>query len=141
MEESGKPVAIRSSSHTIRAVAVAAVAAVVFGVLWGTVPLWSFWVVIACGFTIAEGIVRVTGAKRGSTYQTIGILGVLACAIICRVLLAYRFGYSPGYVGGILANARLDGPAGAEMYRRLALDIPNVVYTGLAMAIPYVRFR
>ncbi len=127
--------------RTVRAVAVAAVAALVFGAVWGLLPAWSFWFVIACAFIITEGIVRVTGARRGSVYQTVGMLGVLACAVICRVVLAYRFGLSPGDIGGVLANARLDGPAGRTIYTVLALDIPNVVYAGLAMAIPYVRFR
>lgn len=127
-----------SPQFTARAIGVAAVVAVVFGVAWGFFPEWSFWFAVASGFAIAEGTVRVTGAKRGSAYQTIGMVGVVACAVICRVVLARHYGYDWGRIGQTFSAARLDS---SGLYGDLALDIPNLVYTGLAMAIPYVRFR
>jgi len=127
-----------SPQFTARAVGVATVVAVVLGVAWGFFPEWSFWFVIASGFAIAEGTVRATGAKRGSTYQTIGMIGVFACAVICRVVLARHYGYDWGRIGQAFSTGRLDS---SGLYEALALDIPNLVYVGLAMAIPYVRFR
>jgi len=127
-----------SPQFTARAIGVAAVVAVIFGVAWGFFPEWSFWFAVASGFAIAEGTVRVTGAKRGSVYQTIGMVGVVACAVICRVVLARQSGYDWGRIGQAFSSARLDS---SGLYGDLALDIPNLVYVGLAMAIPYVRFR
>lgn len=131
-----------SPRYIALAVGVAAIVAVVLGVAWGFFPLWAFWFAIASGFAIAEGTVRVMGAKRGSTYQTIGMLGVLGCAVVCRIVLAQRFGYDWAKVGQAFASSRLDSSlAGSNLTRALALDIPNLVYIGLAMAIPYIRFR
>lgn len=125
-----------------RAVGIAALVAVALGMTWGFFPLWAFWFAVASGFAIAEGMVRVTGARRGSVYQTVGMIGVLACAIICRVVLAYRFGYDFTKIGQAFAVGRLDtSREGRNLTYALALDIPNLVYIGLAMAIPYIRFR
>ena len=131
-----------SPRYIVLAVSVAAIVAVVLGVAWGNNELWAFWFAIASGFAIAEGTVRVTGAKRGSAYQTIGMLGVFGCAVVCRIVLAHRFGYDWAKVGQAFASSRLDSSlAGSNLTRALALDIPNFVYVGLAMAIPYIRFR
>ncbi|MGI8856863.1 MAG: hypothetical protein ACR2JW_14025 [Thermomicrobiales bacterium] len=124
-----------------RAVAVAAVIAVAVGVAWAYQPAWSFWFAIGGAFAIAEAMVRVTGAKRGSTYQMIGMIAVLACIVICRVVLVHRLGLSLGDIGNILNSSRIDSPRSRALFNVLALDIPNFVYIALALAIPYVRFR
>lgn len=124
-----------------RAAAAAAVIALIFGVAWGFEPFWSFWFAIGCGFVIAEAIVRVTGAKRGSTYQTIGMVGVLACVVICRVVLANRLGIGLNDITNIVTSTRVDSPQSRALLQLMALDLPNIVYIGLALAIPYIRFR
>ncbi len=124
-----------------RAAAAAAVIALIFGVAWGFEPFWSFWFAIGCGFVIAEAIVRVTGAKRGSTYQTIGMVGVLVCIVICRVVLANRLGIGLNDITNIVTSTRVDSPQSRALLQLMALDLPNIVYIGLALAIPYTRFR
>lgn len=124
-----------------RAVAVAAFIAIVVGIAWGYQPAWSFWFAIGGAFAIAEAMVRATDAKRGSTYQMIGMIGVLAAIIICRVVIAHRLGLTLGDIGTILGSSRIDSTLSRSLFSALALDLPNFVYIALALAIPYVRFR
>jgi hypothetical protein len=132
----------RTSPQLIaRAVAVAAVIAIAVGVAWAYQLAWSFWFAIGGAFAIAEAMVRVTGAKRGSTYQMIGMIAVLASVVICRIVLVHRLGLTLGDIGTILGSSRIDSPLSRSLFAALALDIPNLVYIVLALAIPYVRFR
>ncbi|MGI8857527.1 MAG: hypothetical protein ACR2JW_17475 [Thermomicrobiales bacterium] len=124
-----------------RASAIAALIAIGVGVAWAYQPAWSFWFAVGGAFAVAEAMVRVTGAKRGNTYQMIGMVAVLASIIICRVVLTHRLGLSLGDIGTILGSSRIDSPLSRSLFAALALDIPNLVYIALALAIPYVRFR
>lgn len=135
------PVYRTSPQLVARAVAVTAVIALVFGVGWGFQPFWSFWFAIGCGFVIAEAIVRVTGAKRGTTYQIIGMVGVVACIVICRVVIANRLGIGLSDILNIVTSTRVDSPQSRALLQVMALDLPNIAYIALAVAIPYVRFR
>jgi hypothetical protein len=130
-----------SPQLVVRAVAVAAVIAIAVGVAWAYQPAWSFWFAIGGAFLIAEAMVRVTGAKRGSTYQTIGMVAVFVAVVICRIVLVHRLGLTLGDIGNILGSSRIDSPLSRSLFAALALDIPNLVYIVLALAIPYVRFR
>lgn len=130
-----------SPQFVVRAALVTAVIALVLGVGWGFLPLWSFWFAIGAAFGITEAIVRVTGAKRGSTYQTIGMVGVFACIVICRVIIANRLGIGFNDIVNVLTSTRIDSPESSILLQLLALDLPNIVYIALALAIPYVRFR
>ncbi len=145
-----------SPQLTSRAVAVAAGIAVAIGALWGFMPVaslfgvrslrgfqpdWSFWFVIGGGFLITEALVRATGAKRGRTYQLIGMGGVLLCIVVSRVILANRVGVDFATISNVLGNARIDSPDARILFRQLSLNLPNIVYSALALAIPYVRFR
>ncbi len=136
-----KSVYSTSPQLVARAVAIAAVIALALGIAWGFEPFWSFWFAIGCGFLIAEAIVRATGAKRGSTYQTIGMVGVLACIVICRVVIANRLGIGLNDILNIVTSTRIDSPQSSALLRVMALDLPNIVYIALALAIPYIRFR
>jgi hypothetical protein len=124
-----------------RAIIAALVVAIPVGILWGYQPIWSFWFAIGSAFGIAEAIVRVTGAKRGSTYQMIGMLGVVLCIVLSRVILANRLGIGLADILDVLGNTRLDSGRSRLLFQVMALDLPNVVYLALAIAIPYVRFR
>ena len=124
-----------------RAVIVAAAIAIALGVAWGYQPGWSFWFALGCGFGIAEAMVRVTAAKHGSMYQTIGMLGVLLCIILSRVILSHRLGIGLADLMGVLGSARFDDPRALALFHAMALDLPNFVYMALALAIPWVRFR
>ncbi len=123
------------------AVAIAVVVAIGVGILWGFFPLWSFWFAIGCGFGIAEGIVRFAHVTRGSTYQVIGMIGVVLCVVISRVVMANHAGIDLGNLGGTLAGNRIDSPRATQQFNNLRVDIPNLVYVALALAIPWVRFR
>jgi hypothetical protein len=135
------PVYRTSPQLVARAALVTAVIALVFGIAWGYLPLWSFWFAIGSAFAIAEAIVRATGAKRGSTYQTIGMVSVLACIVISRVLLANRLGIGLNDILNVVTTTRVDSPQSRGLLQLMALDLANVVYIALALAIPYVRFR
>ncbi|MHB8648443.1 MAG: hypothetical protein ACYDAR_21895 [Thermomicrobiales bacterium] len=130
-----------SPQLVVRAAVAAGVIALVLGVAWAFQPFWSFWFAIGAGFAIAETIVRVTGAKRGSTYQTIGMAGVFACIVVCRVVLANRLGIGLNDILNVLTTTRVDSPASRGLLQLMALDLPNIVYIALALAIPYIRFR
>lgn len=135
------PVYRTSPQLVARAALVTAVIALLLGIAWGGLPLWSFWFAIGSGFAITEAIVRVTGVKRGSTYQTIGMVGVLACIVISRVLLANRLGIGLNDILNVVTTTRVDSPQSRGLLQLMALDLPNIVYFALALAIPYVRFR
>lgn len=135
------PVYRTSPQLVARAAAVGAAIAIAIGVLWGFLPLWSFWFAIGGAFLIAEAIVRVTGAKRGSTYQMIGVLSVVLCVVVSRIVLANRLGLSLADIFNVLNTSRIDSPRSRVLFHDMALDLPNIVYIGLAIAIPYVRFR
>ncbi len=135
------PVYRTSPQFVSRAVASTAVIALLFGLAWGFLPRWSFWFAIGAGFAITEAMVRVTGAKRGSTYQTIGMVGVGACIVICRVVLANRLGIGLNDIVNIITTSRVDSPQSSALLQLMALDLPNIVYIALALAIPYIRFR
>lgn len=135
------PVYRTSPPLVLRAALSTAVIALVCGIAWGFLPDWSFWFAIGAAFGITEAIVRVTGAKRGSTYQTIGMVGVLGCIIISRVLLAHRLNIGFNDIVNVLTSTRVDSPESSALLHALALDLPNIVYIALALAIPYVRFR
>lgn len=135
------PVYRTSPQLVARAAVIAAAVAIVVGVAWGFQPSWSFWFAIGSAFIIAEAMVRATGAKRGNTYQMVGMLAVLACIVVSRVVLVHRLGLSLSDIGNILNSSRIDSPRSRALFTLLALDLPNAVYMGLALAIPYVRFR
>jgi hypothetical protein len=127
--------------RTTRAVAVAVIVAVGVGVLWGYFPIWSFWCAIGCGFGITEGIVRVANVTRGSTYQTIGMLSVLLCIVISRAIITWRLGLGFGDILNILGTNRIDSPISRALLHDVQFDLANLVYIGLALAIPWYRFR
>jgi hypothetical protein len=127
--------------RTTRAIAVALVVAALVGVIWGYFPLWSFWCAIGCGFGVAEGIVRFAGVTRGSAYQTIGMLAVLLCVVISRAIITWRLGLGVGDILNILGRNRIDSPTSNALLHAIAFDLANLVYIGLALAIPWYRFR
>ncbi|MCA1669429.1 MAG: hypothetical protein LC793_18945 [Thermomicrobia bacterium] len=135
------PVYRTSPPLVFRAALSTAVIALACGIAWGFLPDWSFWFAIGAAFGITEAIVRVTGAKRGSTYQTIGMVGIIGCIIISRVLIAHRLNVGFNDIANILTSTRVDSPQSGALLQALALDLPNIVYIALALAIPYVRFR
>lgn len=130
-----------TAQRTPIAVAVAVAVAVGIGILWGFLPLWSFWFAIGGGFGITEGIVRFANVTRGSTYQAIGMVGVLLCVVVSRTVLASRFGIGFDDIAATFSTARLDSPVAGRMISRLAIDLPNIIYIALALAIPWYRFR
>lgn len=123
------------------AVAVAVVVAIGVGILWGLFPVWAFWFAIGGGFGITEGIVRFAGVTRGSTYQAIGMVAVALCVVVSRTVMANRTGIDLGDLGGTLAGNRIDSPRAGQQLGRLGIDLPNLVYIALALAIPWYRFR
>ncbi len=132
---------IPTPQRTSRAVAVAVIVAALVGILWGYFPIWSFWCAIGCGFGITEGIVRAASVTRGSTYQTIGMVGVLLCIVISRALITWRLGLSAGDIFTILGSHRIDSPTTNALIHAVQFDLANLVYIGLALAIPWFRFR
>lgn len=124
-----------------RAVATGVAIAIAVGIVWGRLPLWSFWFAIGGAFLIAEATVRVTGAKRGNTYQMIGMLSVVLCVVVSRIVLANHLGLSLGDILNVLNSSRIDSPRSRALFQIMALDLPNIVYIALALAIPFLRFR
>jgi hypothetical protein len=141
VREHDRPVNRITPQRTTRAVAVTAIVAVAVGVFWGYFPIWSFWCAIGCGFGIAEGIIWVANVRRGSTYQTIGMLGVLLCIVISRTIITWRLGLGVGDIFDILGTHRIDSPTSRALIHRVQFDLANLVYIGIALAIPWYRFR
>jgi hypothetical protein len=127
--------------RTSRAVAAAVIVAVIVGVIWGRFPLWSFWCAIACGFGVSEGMVRAANATRGSTYQTIGMLAVALCILISRTIIIWRLGLGVGDIFNLLGTNRIDSSVSQSVIHAIEFDLANLVYLGIALAIPWYRFR
>ncbi len=111
---------------------VGVVIALVVGVLWGLAPGWGFYLALALGFGVAEGIAWASNAKRGSDLQLLALALVALGLVVSRVVLAQRLGIPWSAIN------QLSEPV--VFYMRLRL-IPDVLYALLPFLIAWVRFR
>lgn len=131
----GLPTYQTSSGAMLKALIVGSVVAVAVGILWGIFPQWNFYLALALGFGVAEGMAWAANYKRGSDLQIAGILLVVLGLVIARITIAQ---HDPRVSLDTLLN-NATHPAVQRIFQLRLL--PDLVFAAIAVAIPYIRFR
>lgn len=143
----GLPTYRTPATGLLKAAAAGLAVAVGVAILWRFFPQWEFYLCLLLGFGTVETMSRLTGNKRGVDLQLTAIGIVTVGFILSRLLLAQRFGISPGEINAL--DERLSQPEVVAEFGRFAsvadvlqLEIiPSGVYALLAYLIAWVRFR
>ncbi len=106
--------------------------AVAVGVLWRFAPGWQFYLCLMLGFGVAETMAWAANYKRGRDLQLLGMATVVGGLVLARVLLAQRYGITAEAVN------EYDDIVAELLQIRL---IPDLVFAGIAVVIPWIRFR
>ena len=143
----GLPTYRTSSDTLLKAAGVGLAVALVVGGIWGYLPEWQFYLSLALGFGVAEAMAWAANYKRGRDLQVIGVAFVLLGLIVARVLLAQRYGISLEQVNALEDNViseeifkEFGGPVSVATALQLRI-IPDLIFAGIAVVIPWVRFR
>lgn len=121
----GLPTYRMTAPALIKSILIGLIVAAAVGVLWGYFPAWSFYLALALGFGVAEGMAWAANQKRGAELQLIGIACVVGGIILARVILAGRTGHA-------LDDLRNNPDA---------FSLADLIFAAIAIAIPYIRFR
>jgi len=132
----GLPTYQTGTGMLVKSVLVGAVIAVAVGVLWGYFPAWNFYLSLLLGFGVAEGMSWAANYKRGWDLQVAAMGLVVLGLIVARVVMAQTNPW--GYTLDDLLNRAMASDVQAAFQIRL---IPDLLFAGLALLIPYVRFR
>lgn len=128
----GLPTYRTSGNTLLKAAAAGAAVAVVVAVLWRFAPDWQFYLALALGFGVAEAMAKAANYKRGRDLQLLGMGIVVAALVASRVLLAQRYGITAEQVNAY----------GEVVARLLQIRlIPDLLIAGVAVALPWIRFR
>jgi len=128
----GLPTYATPTSSLALAAVIALVIGVAFALLFTWIPQWNFYLSLAMGFGIAEGMTRAVHAKRGADLQALGIAVCLGAMLLARVFLAVRLGISWSDVNAF--------PKYVEHDLRLSLS-PDGIFAAITLLIPWYRFR
>lgn len=131
----GLPTYQTGAGVMVKSVAIGMVIAAAVGVLWGYAPGWQFYLALLLGFSVAEGMSWAANYKRGADLQMAAIGCVIAGLIISRVMIA-QFHPVLG-LDNLLNNAT--NPIVQHQFQIRIL--PDMLFAGLAIAIPFIRFR
>jgi hypothetical protein len=143
----GLPTYKTSSNALLKATGVGVAVAVVVAALWALGPSWQFYLCLALGFGVAEGMAWAANYKRGRDLQLLGIGCVVFGLLLARVLLAQRYDISWEEVNaldGVVFNEAIRDEFGGPVSVATALQfrlIPDLVFAGIAIVIPWFRFR
>lgn len=144
----GLPTYRTPADSLVKAIGVGLAVAVGVAILWRFFPTWEFYLCLLMGFGTVEAMARATGNKRGPDLQVAAIAIVTIGLLLSRVLLAQRFGITPGEINALDERVINDtiasefGFRGASVSEILQLQlVPNLVYAAIVYAIAWVRFR
>ncbi|MEA2597233.1 MAG: hypothetical protein QOF01_3702 [Thermomicrobiales bacterium] len=128
----GLPTYRTTSDALAKAAAVGFGVAILVGVIWGYWPEWNFYLSLALGFGVAEGMAWASKGKRGVDLQLVGFAAVAVGLVLGRAILANRLGISWEVINRF--------PPGIEdkLYLRF---IPDGLFAALSFAIVWYRFR
>lgn len=143
----GLPTYRTPATSLLRAAAAGLGVAIGVAILWRFFPTWEFYLCLLLGFGVVETMARFAGNKRGVDLQLTAIAIVTIGLLLSRVLLAQRFGISPGEINAL--DDRLSQPEVVAEFGRFAsvsdvlqlTIVPSGVYALLAYLIAWVRFR
>src|SRR5688572_24635531 len=128
----GLPTYATPGTSLAKAVAVSLLTAVAFALLFAWIPQWNFYLSLALGFGVAEGIAWAARNKRGTDLQVLGIAVAIVAMALGRLFLAYRLDLTWEQVNTFT-------PA-IENALRMSLT-PDGLFAALTVLIPWYRFR
>ena len=128
----GLPTYSTDRSTLARATGVALLVGLLFAVAFAWYPEWNFYLSLALGFGVAEGMAKAAREKRGADLQVVGIMICIAAMFLGRAILAWRFDLTWEEVNTftpVIENA-------------LRMSIaPDGLFAALTILIPWYRFR
>ncbi len=131
----GLPTYQTSGTALIKSISIGLVVGVGIGVIWGFFPDWSFYLSLALGFGVAEGMAWGANYKRGSDLQVAAIGCVILGLVVARIVIAQR---NPFFTLNDLLNHTTNPAVSATFQLRL---LPDMLFAAIAVAIPFIRFR
>jgi hypothetical protein len=151
----GLPTYRTTSGSLLKAAGAGSVVSLAVAVVWRFAPEWQFFLCLALGFGVAEAMAWAANYKRGRDLQVLGVALVVLGLVLARVLLAQRLGISAEQVNaldGTVTNSEVcdafdvDAPPFARcsvsVVHALQLRlIPDLLFAGVAVVIPWIRFR
>jgi hypothetical protein len=143
----GLPTYRTTSGSLLKAAGAGALVALVVGGIWGFFPSWQFYLALALGFGTAEAMAKAANYKRGRDLQVLGMALVVVGLVVARVVLAQRFditGEQVNALDGLVVNRAIREEFGGPVSVAAALQIrlvPDLVFAGIAVVIPWIRFR
>ena len=105
---------------------------IAFAALFAWIPEWNFYLSLALGFGVAEGMARAANNKRGVDLQLLAIGIVMGAMALGRVFLAYRLDLTWEQVNTFSPFI--------EERLRMSLS-PDGIIAALTVLIPWYRFR
>lgn len=128
----GLPTYRTDSSALAKAAGIALAVGLIFAVAFAWYPEWNFYLSLALGFGVAEGMARAARNKRGSDLQIVGIVVVLLAMALGRVILAWRFDLTWEQVEAFSPEV--------EEFLRMSIT-PDGLFAAMTVLIPWYRFR
>lgn len=128
----GLPTYSTPGASLARAVGVGLVVAIAFALLFAWIPEWNFYLSLALGFGVAEGMSWAVKNKRGVDLQVLGIAIAIMAMALGRLILAYRLDLTWAQVNAFTP--------GIEEALRMSLS-PDGLFAALTVLIPWYRFR
>jgi hypothetical protein len=128
----GLPTYATPATSMLRAFLIAAAVGLAFALAFAWIPQWNFYLSLALGFGVAEGMNRAAKGKRGLDLQVLGILICLGAMVLGRVMLAWRLNLTWDDVSAFSDYV--------EQALRLSLS-PDGLFAAITLLIPWYRFR
>lgn len=128
----GLPTYRTSTSSLIQATVAGFAVAILVGVLWGFIPEWNFYLMLALGFGVAEAMAWAAKGKRGRDLQLVGFAAVVISLVVGRAVLAQRLGIPWSAINNLAPGIEDD------LYLTI---IPDGLFAALALLIVWYRFR
>lgn len=128
----GLPTYATPASAIGKGIAIGALIAIAFALLFAWIPEWNFYLSLLLAFGVAEAIARVAKNKRGADLQVVAIGVVVAAMALARVFLAYRAGFTWEQVNAF------SPPVQDTLRMSIA---PDGFFAVLTVLIPWYRFR
>lgn len=128
----GLPTYATPGASLLRAVGLGLAVGIAFALAFAWIPEWNFYLSLALGFGVAEGMAWAAKNKRGVDLQLLGIGIVIAAMVLGRFILAYRLDLTWEQVNAFSPYI--------EDTLRLSLT-PDGLFAGVTVLIPWYRFR